>query len=137
MLQDDIETITFAVLKLRCQIYLPKYEKSRLVFYLSEILKLDDKAELKLIKKLEKHIPVAITTLFAASEDRVYETVIGWIKHDVSKRTSHLFTLFSMIQIEHISRYHKDEVVMKEPLIQESFECMNMLFQSTAGRPRF
>ena len=57
----------------------------------------------------------------------MYNAVIGWIKHDISQRGSHLFTLFSMIQIEAISWYHIDQVVTEEPLIQKSFECMNLL----------
>ena len=118
LLQDYEEKVIVAAQKLGCPVYVPMYEKSQLVFYLGETAKFDDVVGLQLIKKLEKQIPAAITTSFAVCEDRVYDAVIGWIKHDVSKRASHLFILFSMIQIEQISRYHIDQVVMKEPLIQ-------------------
>ena len=59
----------------------------------------------------------------------MFDAGIGWVKHDVSTRTSHISTLFSALELEAVPWDHINGVVVKEPLIQGSVDCMKLLVQ--------
>ena len=107
-----------------------------LPYYLGEMLPYDDDSLLQFIRVLGLVSKDNKLSLSVVSEDRVFDAVIGWVKHDVSTRTSHLRTLFSALELEAIPWDHINGVVVKEPLIQGSVDCMKLLVQAMAVHPR-
>jgi len=103
--------------------------------FFRKLPELDDESLSRLADalKLQKQ---SKSPLSIVSEDRVYDAVFNWIKHDLCARERHIDTIFSSIQIKKISWHHINEVVMKEPLIQKSVECMKLLVQAMAAHSR-
>ena len=71
-----------------------------------------------------------------SSEDRVYDAIIGWVKNDVSSRSTHIGELFSAINLSVVSWDFLNQVIIKEHLITESLECMKVLVQAMAIHTR-
>ena len=107
-----------------------------LLYFLNECWPRDDDNLLQFIQALGLVSKDSRQSSSVVSEDRVFDAVIGWVKHDVSTRTSHLRTLFSALELEAIPWDHINGVVVKEPLILESVDCMKLLVQAMAVHPR-
>lgn len=62
-------------------------------------------------------------------EEYIYESLKCWILHDQELRFIHLPELFRSIRLNFVSRWYLIEVISKDPLLSQSFEC-NRLVQS-------
>lgn len=60
----------------------------------------------------------------AASKEDVYESVIQWVKHDVSSRECLLPELLKSVRAFSMSKYSLREILDKEELVTKNPTCM-------------
>ena len=107
-----------------------------LSYYVDKISLFEDDDLLQFIQALCLVSKNSELSSSVVSEDRVFDAVIGWVVHDISTRASRIPTLFSTLEVEAIPWDHIQQVVIKEPLIEGSVECMKLLVQAMAVHPR-
>lgn len=65
-----------------------------------------------------------------ASEEKVYEGVLNWNKFAVQDRVSFLPEILSNVRLSLLPTAYLFDVVCKEPLIQSSEECKDLLLET-------
>ena len=64
------------------------------------------------------------------SEEKLYESVIGWIKHDRFEREIYAKELLDFINFSEMSLEFLNQVVAKEKLIEDSHETLKAVFRA-------
>jgi len=88
-----------------------------------------DVDELKYLLSLENKI--------VESEEKVYEAVIGWIKHDLINREKFVGELLSFVKFSEMSLDFFNLVVAKETIIRCSFVTMQSFINAIVNCKRF
>ena len=63
---------------------------------------------------------IASDTINIPNEEKVYETVISWVKHNAANRSQHLPTLIKHVRLSLMSHDYLLKVAKEEPLFQEN-----------------
>lgn len=77
--------------------------------------------------------------LQVVSEMVVYNAAVGWIKHDLPTRESHLYDVLSVVRFNYLSREFLTETVAEEPLVLSDKDAMSLYLnalQYKLGSPR-
>ncbi|XP_078490326.1 kelch-like protein 12 [Ciona intestinalis] len=72
---------------------------------------------------------VSSKDLMVKSEQVVYESIIGWVKHDIQTRRHHFPTLFNHVRLRSLSVNYVTDVIRKEALIFESTGCTEVVLK--------
>ncbi|CAI6349429.1 unnamed protein product [Macrosiphum euphorbiae] len=65
-----------------------------------------------------------------AEEEKVYESTMTWLKHDLKERLKYLPELIKSIRLSLMSVDYLDSAVQEEDLIQSNIECMRYLLHA-------
>ena len=109
------------------EVLLEKVDEN-LVEIFTDIIKLGnfvdlEKDDLKYLLGLEKKVE---------SEEKVYEAVIGWIKHEVTNREQHAEELLSLLKFSKMPLDFLTQVVAKEKLLGTS-HCAGLVLNAIAN----
>ncbi|XP_076799689.1 kelch-like protein 23 [Clavelina lepadiformis] len=69
-----------------------------------------------------------------ASEEVVYQAVIGWIDYEHASRQQHLNKLFAFIKLDRLPNDFLQQVVAKQPYVMSSLECSNLIVHTLLER---
>ncbi|XP_078487673.1 kelch-like protein 3 [Ciona intestinalis] len=72
---------------------------------------------------------VSSKDLMVKSEQVVYESIIGWVKHDIQTRRQHFPSLFKHVRLRSIPVNYVTEVIRKEDLLYEFRECTEVVLK--------
>ena len=73
---------------------------------------------------------IASDTITVPSEEKVYESVISWVKHDMDSRGSHLPELMEFVRLPLLSREYLLKRVDGEGLFQAQPECKDYIIEA-------
>eukprot|EP00102_Acyrthosiphon_pisum_P020921 XP_016658131.1 PREDICTED: kelch-like protein 2 isoform X2 [Acyrthosiphon pisum] len=86
-----------------------------------EFLSLSSKEVIKLISSDELRVP---------SEEKVYECVIRWVKHELGTRKCILPQLMEHVRLPLASKHYVLKKVVEEPLIKNCLKCNHYVFEA-------
>lgn len=64
------------------------------------------------------------------NEEKVYETLIAWVNHDLEKRKNDFPDLFELIRLPLVSPYYLVDVVEQEELLNSAPNCKALLLEA-------
>ena len=65
-----------------------------------------------------------------ASEERVYECVISWIRYDPNMRDPYIAELLEHVRLPFLSKEYITQKVDKEPLLEGNIVCKNLIIEA-------
>eukprot|EP00102_Acyrthosiphon_pisum_P026770 XP_016663980.1 PREDICTED: kelch-like protein 2 [Acyrthosiphon pisum] len=86
-----------------------------------EFLSLSYEQVVKLISSDELIVP---------SEEKVYESIIRWVKHELGLRKTIFPQLMEQIRLPLISKHYILKKVVEEPLIKNCFKCKDIIIEA-------
>ncbi|XP_025192493.1 kelch-like protein 2 [Melanaphis sacchari] len=73
---------------------------------------------------------ISCNDLFVPSEEKVFKSVLNWVKHELDCRKDFLPNLMKHVRLPLVSKQYLLEKVVNEPLLKNSLECNGYVFEA-------
>ncbi|KAF0705009.1 ring canal kelch isoform X2, partial [Aphis craccivora] len=104
--------------------------KSSQTYIKNRFSELVDNDEFLSLSSVEVIKLISCNDLFVPLEEKVFECVMNWVKHELDSRKDFLPELMEHVRLPLISKQFLLEKVVDEPLFQTSLKCKNFIIEA-------
>ncbi|XP_022907477.2 ring canal kelch homolog [Onthophagus taurus] len=69
-------------------------------------------------------------SIVVSSEEKIYESVLFWLKHDLESRTQHISVLMSQVRLNLLSKEYLANNVINEPILKADLKCKDLIIEA-------